>query len=270
MIIPQNINFDPEKHCYYNDSSQIYTGTSHFLDRFKEPFNKEIAGYVAKKRVKEVEKIMKKTGRDQRAVLMGFPKYKRGLTMDDVLKEWDDNSKEATDAGTYVHDQIEHYLKFNVIKDPKFEGVCKYVLSLISHYSEYQSEAILSHDDYWRAGTCDIIAKRTSSKASIVDIFDFKTNYDNFSYDSTSIDQYTGEVKHNNRFFLDPVSHLEDSYYNKTCLQMSDYMWMAENYGYKPGRLNVILIDYKLNNDPVVVPMPYMKSEIESLINYRA
>lgn len=269
MIIPVKLNFDPKAHLYYSDTGQVYKGTSKFVGSFSEPFNPDIAIYVAKKRKSVVEKMAKKTGRDERSILMGFEKYSRGITSEDVAAEWEAKKNEAADAGTYIHNAVEAYLKFGTIEDPKMEPICKYVLSLLTGYNEFQSEAMVCNEDLARAGTCDIIGKRTSAKNSVVDIFDMKTNWDGFSYDSMGLDQYTGEVKHYNRYFHDPISHLEDCYYNKTCLQMSDYMWMAENYGYKPGKLNVILIDWKLRHEPKLIPIPYMKHEIESMINHK-
>lgn len=270
MLLPEKVFLDPVNHVYYDKRDLVYASTSRFIDGFSDEFQDEmLASATAKKRKGVVEAESKKRGISINQVRMEYPKYSRGITTQEVLNEWEAKRNEASDAGTYVHNIVENYVKTGQISDEKYTIYCQFVQKILEKYHAFHSEEVLYNEEYMTAGTADIILQRTKSLKSPLDIGDYKTNWDGFTYNSKSVDQYTGKTKHNNRYFHAPINHLEKSYYTKTCLQLSKYMWMAEQKGFKPGSLFVVLLDWKLEHKPKVVHLPYMKLEIEAMLNYK-
>lgn len=270
MLLPEKVHLDHASHIYTDDSELIYQSTSKFVEGFSEPFNqKMLAEMTAKKR----KRVVEDTARDRKISIpqaqSSLPKFSRGITTQQVIQEWEAKRDEAANAGTFVHNLVENYIKTGQITDERYTDYCHFIQKILAKYHSFYSEEILYNEEYMVAGTSDLILQRTKSKQSVMDITDFKTNYNGFTYNSISTDQYTGQRKHNNRYFLDPIGHVEKSYFTKTCLQLSKYMWMLEQQGFKPGCLYVILLDWRLQHKPKVVHIPYMKLEIEAMLNHK-
>ena len=77
-----NFHFDEPSHTYtYGDA--IFTSVTTFLSRFHKPFDKE---FMSKRSAE-----------------------KRGITQEEILKEWQDKADRACELGTEVHLWIENY-----------------------------------------------------------------------------------------------------------------------------------------------------------------
>ena len=68
------------------------------------------------------------------------------------------------------------------------------------------------------------------------------------------------------------MDHLEECNYNTYATQLSGYAYMAEKtYGVKIGKLFIVWIRYNEKDDKLdytMIPVPYMKIEIEALFNH--
>ncbi len=109
---------------------------------------------------------------------------------------------------------------------------------------------------YRLAGTTDKPCFRTISNKSILDIFDYKTD-EEIKYKSDYSD-----------YMLGPLSHLENCNFNKHAMQLSEYALMAEEQGFKIGRLGIIHISKLAMDKPVLIPVNYMKAEAQAIIKY--
>lgn len=262
------VRIDHDTHTYTTKQEQIFTSVTRLIGSFKDPFmERQMAENTAKKRARMVEEEHAKTGRSKLSIIATYPKYARGITTEAVLKEWEMKREEASLEGTNVHNIVENYIKTGIV-EPGYEDYCTLIKDELSGYHEYYSEELVYHPLYFIAGMADIICKRTRSKSSIFDIGDIKTNADNFTYDSSSVDQYSGKRKQNNRFYNEPIQHLEQTYYNQTALQLSTYAYCLDYHGYRIGNLFVILLPWRKDQKPQKVYMPYMKYEIEAMLNH--
>jgi hypothetical protein len=123
------------------------------------------------------------------------------------------------------------------------------------------------------AGTIDTGGFR-KTKTRILDIEDNKTNLEKgITFDSIS--RKEGKIKHENRFFLEPVSHLELCNYNRYVLQLSIYAYLFEQFfSCQIGRLAIRWLSCSpaTEENGIVflsssyIPVPYMRSEAVRLL----
>lgn len=223
------IAYDVDKGLYCNDTGLVYERVSDFMARFTPEFNREmISRQIAK--------------RD-------------GVKQEEVLDEW----KEAADKGTDFHNTLEYVLKgLSASNNGEYESAARWIRDYILdlNYHHFDSEIPVYDHELHLAGTPDIVGYRSRSKRCIVDIHDAKGNLVKFTT--------FGDGK----FFLGPIKHLEYCYYNRTAIQMSLYMYMKEQEGYRPGNLTALVIDRDEPSRRRIYNMPYMKSEIENMIDY--
>lgn len=267
-MLQDKVKIDWESHIYTNQEGEVYESVTRFIGMFHEKFDGDkIAPLVAKKRkrIAKEEALRRKVSLN--TVLQGFPEFNRGITKEEVLKEWNDNMVRAQKMGTAVHDAIEQRLRYGFCDNKEFEYYADWVARYVAHYGKAYPESTFYLESAKLAGTSDLPLTRTSSKKSILDIKDFKTNV--ISYDSTRRDSYTNEIVHTNTYMTGPVSHLEDCNYNHYALQLSTYMYMAEvQLGFKPGNIELILTPWKEIVEPQTVKMPYMREEVRLMIEY--
>lgn len=258
------ISFSEEAQAYTGKNGEAFFRVSHFLDSFKEkPDWDRMAEATAKKRVRIVKEIQKKTGRSPRDIVRAFPKFKRGVTKEQVLAEWKANNELALDRGNKVDKEIDDYLTTG--KPLYYPKHCEYVAGLLTGYHGIYTQPLL-YSEIGMAGRPDIICTRTSSKSSVVDIYDIKANWINYAFDSISQDQYDGSVRHNNRYFNAPISHIEECYFNRTALQLSTYGMMLEEHGWKIGKLATILLNPEKDGEGAIYYHNYMKHEVEAMM----
>jgi hypothetical protein len=229
----EEVKYNEELSLYTNESGLVYTRVSHFLESFVEKA--------------DWDQIKKATAK------------RDGVTVESVNAGW----QEALDKGDELHLAVEQRLKgYPVSPDiiqyaPVAEQILDFILSF--NYHHYESELGLIYDDLMTTGTADIVGYRSRSAKSIVDIWDVKGNAAKFKFQGTG------------KYFLDPISHLEYNYYNRTALQTSLYMYFAENgKGHRPGICGALVV----NRDKPELGftryiMPYMKAEVQAMIDYK-
>lgn len=224
------VQLKEDTHQYFDRDGNQYLSTSKFIGQFYKKFDSDlVAGQVAKS---------------------------EGVSKQTILDRW----KAQTDEGTRRHNAIERYFKSTEIL-PADEDLRPMVLSVTSQYKDYyrvHNEVCLYDIDTKRAGTSDLVLETTSHKSSPIDIGDFK-NY-NKGINQKEVDKYG---KNKNEYMLGPLSHLQNSSYNKLCLQLSDYAYKLEK---QTGRRIGKLFGHWISpENPLInfqIPCFYLKYEI--------
>lgn len=220
------INFNPDIHTYTNSAGEVYLSVSRLIAKAREEF--------------------------QENKIAHFVALKKKCTKEDVLNEWG----EKRDRGTTIHSVIQNYHDTMTISDENkgYTNMLKELSAYFTDYARAYQEVILCSHKYKIAGTTDKLCLRTNRREkNIIDVYEYKTGKEEY-------------VPKNRKYYLDPLSFLEDSGYMHDCLQLSCYAFMAEEMlGDKIniGRLAIIYIDKDLKTK--LVPVCYMKLEAELL-----
>lgn len=201
---------------------------------------------------------------------------KHGLDKQYVLDLWDEKRDASTIKGTHVHSYAEHRY-MNKRYEPNFENaLCRFFeytnekvidpyQKCIKHFDNFyedskkslipiRSEVVVWDKELMIAGMLDQLF--WNEKMKEFQIWDWKTN------------------KKINRFsifkqrMLDPISNLHDCELVKYSLQTSLYKYIIEkNTNIKLG--NSYLVHLTEHNDSYeVIPVRYMKMEIEKMIKH--
>lgn len=253
-IIP--MDFDPVKHIYSYLGNPLQS-VSRILSDHEEPFDAEkISYFVARKELKEelgVENVEDELIQIRRV---------------EVLQRWEDLRDDSADHGTFIHKIMERAVNDNIMPGNDVGYVKFFVDYVKSLYKEYWNEFAVGVPTYGVAGTMDFVGVR-NTKQLIIDIDDFKTNKrKGITFDS--IKHANGKIKHENRFLIGILQHLENCNYNKYCLQLSMYAYMLEIIiGAKIGRLTIDFIS--TDEDQMItgwnrIAVPYMRSDVILLL----
>lgn len=222
-----NLKFNQERHTYTVDGKKLIS-VSGLIKDFVEPFDADkISEYVAQS---------------------------RGITKQEVLKEWKDIKNQACRFGTRVHDFGERYAsdKYKVKVDITFYDVYQHLGP--EEKLSPQEEAL---KNFWRdkpsyivpillelrmyseeleyAGTADLIFVDTRDGSLIIG--DYKTNKDLFK-------------QHKNQKLTGIFSDLPDTPYSKYEIQLSFYKILLEQTGFKVSRTFIVWLkesgDYEI------------------------
>lgn len=239
----EKLIFDPKPHRYTYEGKPL-TSVSRILGKLAQPFDKNIAVFVAKK---------------------------EGVTTEEILRKWDYERDRSIEIGNYIHENMESYFKKGYC-EKELLFTAKQAIQYCMPSQKIHSEFMVRHLPSGTCGTADIVIERTkvTSKTDlIVDIGDFKTNVNNgITYTSS---YFSDNIwKHLNKFFYDPISHLEYCEYNKYALQMSLYAYMLQSQfpDIKIGRLFILYVS--LNYQIERIPVPYLRNEAEQILNIKA
>jgi len=209
-----HIAFDEPTHKYYvNGTCQGNISCTGFIHEFFSHFD-------AKKTIQKMRK----------SANWATSKY-FGRTDEEIMKEWNDNGKQASTAGTAMHLAIEQYMHaaYNEI-DPAVKDTpeWKYFLKFWNEHGAdlepYRSEWEVFTDSVQPltgerkiklCGSIDMVYRRKSDGKFV--IYDWKRSK---------------EIKSENPFQagLPPVEHLPDTNYWHYTLQLNVYKWILENY----------------------------------------
>ncbi len=231
------VKLKEDPHQYFDADGTEYLSTSKFISQFYKKFDSNfIAGRTA---------------------------ISEGVTKQDVLDRWNGQTNE----GTRRHNAIELFFKTATIL-PENEDLRPMIINIVSQYKSYYriyNEQALYDKDEKTAGTSDLILVTSSHKDSPVDIGDFK-NYGK-GVNQKEVDK---NGNYRNEYMLGPLSHLQNSSYNKLCLQLSDYAYKFQKQtGRKIGKLFGHWISPE---NPLInrqIPCFYLKYEIEAMIKFR-
>ena len=194
--------FDEEKHKYtYNDKEM--KAVSYVIKDFTEPFKeRESAERVA---------------------------LKRGVCVDDILKEWEEIRVNACNEGTNAHLFGEQYAFDKTLK-PKTGldlAIKKFWDSMPDYMIPFIMELQMFHKKIDIAGTADILMY--DKKNEVFHLLDYKTNIDLFK-------------NFKDKRLLYPFNDLQDNPFNKYTIQLNIYQLMFEQCGLKIDKRIIIHI----------------------------
>lgn len=230
------VTLDEATHQYTDNYGKSYMSVSAFLSLFSKKFDREGISRLSA--------------------------AKKGISQEEILAEWDKKRDDAIDHGNIIHNALEGYMKTTTLRDEE-SHLMPLVKSISKEYSEYYRifpEEIIFCEEELLAGKTDNRFQCTSHKSSIIDFGDFKTNLSNGIQFKNKYNQY----------MLGPLSHLQDCNYNKYALQLSTYAYLHQKKtNCKIGSLHILFIppDNHLNWRKIYVP--YMKSEVEAMLEWR-
>lgn len=244
MFRSDEIVFNEKTHQYFDHHGEEYVSVSRLLNQIRIPFDRNLISSVMAKNVAE------ETGEDINVV------------REELLKEWEAKKESSIEKGNYIHDGLEEYAKTGQIWEGLDKPV-KFMQEIFRQYYRFYPEVILYSHRYRVAGRTDNILQRQKSKNPVIDIIDYKTNESKgIVFDSAS--RKDGIVRHYNKYFLPPLSHMEDCNYNFYALQTSVYAFLVmEQYGCRIGKLGLVFFDNDLGG--VFIPVPFMYYEAKIL-----
>lgn len=188
--------------------------------------------------------------------------------------EWKCQGALASQAGTFLHKQIENYINGvepeTLTCDLSYRGPharrrkklhltreWKYFLAFNEDvkYTPFRTEWRVYDAEATMAGTIDLLC---SCPDGTYEIYDWKR--------SSKIKPLDSNRWSNGRNGLD---HLSDTPYIHYCLQQNLYRYMLEkNYGMKISRMSLVVLHPDLANYRLI-PIPRMDSEVETMIRYK-
>lgn len=220
------IIFDPVKHIYTNsDTNKQYISVTRLLGKYKPVFEQEkIAAMVA---------------------------YRRKVSVEEILAEWEKIKNDACDYGTAFHAIVEEFNKHGTF-EPENEAIINELKKMGSF--KVSDGTLIEHcvynHEFQVAGTADII----QPCGEFFDVVDFKTNK-----------HFTFESKYD-KFLLNPVNHLTESDYSIYSLQLSTYAYFYERLsGRKARSLYVLYFDKELKTFKKV-SMPYLLNDVKNIL----
>lgn len=146
-----------------------------------------------------------------------------GKTDEQIIKEWSDSGKIASEAGTAMHLAIEQFLhgspemiKPEIKETPEWRYFMKFWNDFGDDLEPYRSEwEVWTSKDIKLCGSIDMVFRRKSTGKFV--IYDWKRSK---------------EIKCENRYQngLAPLDHLPDCNYWHYTLQLNVYKWILEKY----------------------------------------
>ena len=185
---------------------------------------------------------------------------------------WESKGAIASQAGTFMHKEIEDYLNGKLVPDLLCDVsyVGKYMkcsqridisrewsyfkaFERNVHFTPFRTEWRVYDADARIAGTLDFVCR---CEDGTYEIYDWKR--------SNKIDPTERNPWANG---LNGLEHLTDTSYSHYCLQQNLYRYMLEkNYGIKVSRMNLVVLHPELPTYKVV-PVPVMEREINVILN---
>lgn len=238
------IYFKEDTHQYFTEKGTPLASVSKLLGMVKQPFDKE---YWLKKKADE-----------------------RGITPEELEKEWDHKRDIAIERGNKYHWEYEK--KLNAEKtsyptqyDSKDKNI-KYSYDLFNLSPGVYPELIIYNKKHRLAGTSDIVEIYADNT---FDIRDHKTNKELKFESYKKYDPVFGSKFH--VMMQHPVSHLMDCNGMHYSIQLSVYAYMLEQFGYKCNSLTLHHVIFDENDEPVNIvdyPLNYLKKEAQTLLQW--
>jgi ATP-dependent exoDNAse (exonuclease V) beta subunit len=184
-----------------------------------------------------------------------------GKTDEEIMKEWSDNGKQASSAGTAMHLAIEQFLHGSqevidpeVLKTKEWTYFKNFWRNCGDDLIPYRSEWEVYSEPHKLAGSIDMVYYRPSDKKYV--IYDWKRSK---------------EIKTENRFEngYPPLDHLPNCNYWHYTLQLNVYKWMLETYyGIEIGDLYIVII-HPDNKNYIRMRLNMLPDEVKSMMECR-
>ncbi len=266
-----SVIFKSQNHKYESvDSSEVieWTSVTSFISKYKKPF--------------DAQTVAEKSSKSKKSKWYG-------MSVQDILQAWENESTRAIDQGNWYHNQREaDLLELNTIE--RHGCILPIIRPLITDDIKYappqklQEGMYPEHFVYLKsAGICGQSDLVEVAKGE-VNITDYKTNKE---IKKESYVNWEGVSQK----MLSPVSHLDDCNFWHYALQLSTYMYiiLKHNPKLRPGKITIHHVLFytdgtdkfgnpitKLDDqgEPLVkkiVPydLPYLKAEVINLIKHK-
>jgi ATP-dependent exoDNAse (exonuclease V) beta subunit len=266
-----SVIFKSQNHKYESvDSSEVieWTSVTSFISKYKKPF--------------DAQTVAEKSSKSKKSKWYG-------MSVQDILQAWENESTRAIDQGNWYHNQREaDLLQLNTIE--RHGCILPIIRPLITDDIKYappqklQEGMYPEHFVYLKsAGICGQSDLVEVAKGE-VNITDYKTNKE---IKKESYVNWEGVSQK----MLPPVSHLDDCNFWHYALQLSTYMYiiLKHNPKLRPGKITIHHVLFytdgtdkfgnpitKLDDqgEPLVkkiVPydLPYLKAEVINLIKHK-
>jgi ATP-dependent exoDNAse (exonuclease V) beta subunit len=266
-----SVIFKSQNHKYESvDSSEVieWTSVTSFISKYKKPF--------------DAQTVAEKSSKSKKSKWYG-------MSVQDILQAWENESTRAIDQGNWYHNQREaDLLQLNTIE--RHGCILPIIRPLITDDIKYappqklQEGMYPEHFVYLKsAGICGQSDLVEVAKGE-VNITDYKTNKEIKKESYVNWEGISQKM-------LSPVSHLDDCNFWHYALQLSTYMYiiLKHNPKLKPGKITIHHVLFytdgtdkfgnpitKLDDqgEPLVkkiVPydLPYLKAEVINLIKHK-
>lgn len=260
--------FKADTHKYTsNDSDKPWLSTTGIISLFKPEFDRET--------------VAKKSSKNKKSKWYG-------MSVEDILQAWDNETNRALSLGTWYHDQREaEVIACNTLRR---EGIDLPIHRPIvdGDIKKAPDQTLVpgiypEHMVYLKSARICGQADRVEVVGNRVDIYDYKTNKE---IKTKSYTNWEG-IKNT---LTGPLGHIEDCNFYHYALQLSIYMYiiLKHNHTFVPGKMQIHHIIFENEGedefgypivakdaagDPVIkeiVPydVPYLKAEVNKIIKY--
>jgi hypothetical protein len=231
-----SLGFDEKSHTYAKDETgnSEYISVTTLIERF---FPFDLKRYIERKAEEE------------------------NRTEEDVLDEYLLMRDEAAEKGTFLHNQIENYLK-----QTEFDSDSKEFALFLDFYNKeimprnllfFDAERMIVSEKYNVAGTIDCLFKKEGKDEYVM--LDWKRSKKLIIDGRPRIFGYG--------YALSELNTLDNSSYNRYCLQQNIYKHIAETeYGLKISSMKLVVL-HENYSDYHVVDVPVMKKETNIILN---
>ena len=235
------IEFIEETHQYIIDSviDPELVSVTQFVHQFFEKFNEPIV----------IDKMM---------VSRNWPYSKyHSMSKEEIISLWDTIRREASEAGTKLHLDIEHFYTLG-------DGGCinksveyNYFLNFHNQYKLecYKAEWRIFDENVKIAGSIDMVFVDPADPDNVL-IYDWKRSK---------------EIKFSNKYqsALEPISHIQDCNFWHYALQLNIYKRIIEsNYNLKVNHMAIVVF-HPVNDDFIKIDIPDLHDEVETMFQFR-
>lgn len=201
---------------------------------------------------------------------------KFGHTKEYWLKYWKDINHTSILRGNGIHDLRENIVNnrsIDVIQGKPFRVQNVDLFPVDLPFAKWPdgiyTEKPICHHGYMVAGKPDKFALETINGKRFVHIDDYKTNK---KLRTRSFRYADGSYQMMKR----PIQHLMSCEMVHYTLQLSEYMFMFEYHGFKPGNMQLIHFPHipdmappgAEEPDPVTHPIEYQRQDVQSMLGY--
>ena len=182
--------------------------------------------------------------------------YERGMRSDEIIAKWDKNGVLSRNQGTEGHLMMELWLNSEPTRPECVElqlGL-RFLLDYLVPNGDYayatEKEIFGEEEDI--AGSIDFVARTKNGHVKLID----------WKRSKKLKGDMTGYKK-----LKEPLGHIDDCHGSKYAIQLSGYQYLFEKYYGEQVDDRILVSIYP--DDPFVISVPYLKDEIEYLMECR-
>ena len=248
---------DEETHIYNINGETDYTSMTTFIHSLFEKFDSD----------KIIDNMMMSKKWTEN-------KY-YGMTRQEIKDLWNKNNREATEAGTKMHYDIECFYNriININNSKEFEYFMNFHNDNIKDRLEpYRTEWIVYGEDIKIAGSIDMVFKKNKKNKN-----NKNNNKNNNSketldiYDWKRCREISKKSNFNKWSINEKIEHIPDTNFWHYGLQLNGYKYILENYYDKivEDLYLVCLHPNNKNDNYILIKVPDLQEEIKTLFNER-